>query len=170
MSDFPEPTSGAPVDFPFAEKNVRQKIGLPKDDLRALRRAHLTAADFTIHKKALYLTRGAVEKLFTAAAQLPAKSRCARSEDDPGAVKTAPAKKTAEVETLLVVRTDLKNPHLLLACPKGDDPDRPEKPLRVRVRSTVNFIRRMEIPAILVDGYTDLYDLARSAPRKKGKW
>ncbi len=106
----------------------------------------------------------------TAAGQLSNGSRPARSSEFAVALKEASPKKPAAIETLIVVRADLANPHLLLACSQDDNPERPARPLRVRVRDSVNFTRRMQIPAALVDGYTDLYDLARSLPRKKGKW
>lgn len=157
-------------EFPFEERIVRHKLGLTEDELRALRKTHLKEdLHFTRHKKRLFLSPEGVDKLFAAAGQpIPKKIAAAKeglNPGDPAAKKTAP-----EIVTLMVVRTDLKNRHMILACDLDDDPDRPKAPLRVRVNSTANFVRRMQIPAVLVDGYSDLYDLARAVPRKKGKW
>jgi hypothetical protein len=161
------PTPGAPVDFPFAEKTVRQKIGLPKDDMRALRREHLNEAEFIIHKKALYLSAGAVEKLWQAAAQFGAQSRPAQSSSEGDPLKSEVSKKTAPPETLLVVNTQLANRHMLHCCRTDDNPYRPKKMVRVRVRTQEGFRIRMEIIAQLVAGYDDLYDLVSKYPRKK---
>lgn len=163
-------SADGPPKFPFEEKDVRGKLGLTEDELRALRKTHLAGSvHFVKFKKRIWLSAEGVDKLFMAAGQ-PIPEKTAAALQGLNAGDGEPKKTAAEVVTLLVVRTDLANRHLLLACAKEDDPDRPKKPLRVRVRVTVNFLRRMEIPAVLVDGYDDLYDMARPLPRKKGKW
>ncbi len=149
----------------FEERAVRYALGLNKNESRAMRKALLQEGDFLIHKKRLYLTGEAVEKLRLATGGPPAKNA-------PGldCAQAAMEKKPAEVLTLRVVRSDLKNRRMILACLGSDDPERPLAPLRVRVHDQKNFVRGMEIPAQLVDGYQDLYDLARACPRKRGKW
>lgn len=172
------PTPGAPAGFPFEEGHVRHKVGWSRDEMRAERkRALVEGRDFALHKKRLYWSQEAVGRLFARVGQSPEKSAPARpgaTADDSGALKKEVVKKTepapAAPETLRVVRCDLRNPHLLLACPTREDPDHPRTLLRVRVRDTKNFVRRMELPALRVDGYRDLYDLARALPRQKGKW
>jgi len=47
----------------------------------------------------------------------------------------------------------------------GADPERPQ---RVRVRSNVNFTRRLIIPCAWVQ--SNLWDCTRRAPRQRGKW
>lgn len=160
----------APSRFPFEEKTARHKLGLTEDEMRALRKTRLTGSiHFVKHKKRLFLSAEGVDILFAAAGQpAPQKVTTGQEGINPGDQKAK--KEPPSIVTLRVVRTDLANKHILLACPHDDDPDRPKRSVRVRVRSTANFTRRMEIPAFLVDGYEDLYDLARSAPRKKGKW
>lgn len=163
------PSPDAPIGFPFEEKRARFALGLNKDECRALRKAHLTDSDFAIHKKRLFLSAAAFEKLQAAVGTaVPQKS--GNRAGAPFPLDSTPKKSAPTVETLLVVRNDLANTHLILACAQTDNPDCPKKPLRVRVRDTTNFTRRMEIPAVLVDGYADLYDLARALPRSKGKW
>jgi hypothetical protein len=174
-TDLP-PTPGAPPGFPHEENGVRHVMGLTKDQMRALRHGELTAAiDFKIFKKRIYLSAAGAQRLLNSTGLPPAKKTpesCLSTTTDDGApVKNVPAKKTpAEIVQLRVVRCDLRNPHLLLACAAAEDPDRPKTTVRVRVRSVANFIRRMELPALLVDGHTDLYDLAHALPRKRGKW
>jgi hypothetical protein len=161
------PSPDAPAGFPYLEKTARQKIGLPKDDMRALRRAHLKEGDFVIHKKALYLSQGAVDTLLAAAEQLSVKSRPAQSSSNSGPVKIAPPKKAPAPERLLIVNATLSNKRMLHCCAADEDPDRPKKLLRVRVRSQEGFRIRTAIEAQLVEGYDDLYDLVSKYPRKK---
>jgi hypothetical protein len=150
----------APAGFPFEEKRARIALGLNKDDARALRKRALGEADFVIHKKRLYLSAAALEKMRAGLSATGAAS-C------PGSIVSEPP---AEIESLRVVKADLKNRRLILACSAEDDLLQPKRPLRVRVRSQVNFRPGMEIPARRVAGYADLYDLTRPCPRKKGKW
>jgi len=155
MPDFLERSPEAPEGFPFAEKMARQKAGLSEEDFRALRGKHLRKdVDFVYHYKAIYLTAGALKKI---APQLtPVESNAA-----PGGIAAAGSVK------LLVVRNDLKNPRLLLACAEGEDPDRPKKTVRVRVRSTEGFRIRSAIEGRLVLGYSALFDLVSRYPRKQ---
>lgn len=181
-----KPTPGGPEGFPFSEKKVRAALGVSRDEVRALRTSRLTeGVHFARGKQmSVWLNQSGVDALMPPAAQSsaqPPETRSGPNADDSGAKKPAPGetpkdpntqtpKPEAEVVTLRVVHCSLKNPHLLLACADKEDPDRPEKTVRVRVRSTANFTRRMEIPATLVAGYSDLYDLACRCPRQKGKW
>ena len=181
-----QPTVGAPSGFPFEESTVRKKLGLTKDDLRPWRKKRLVeGADFITHKKRLYWNAGAVRQAFEqfglSAPPLPGEPGASTiphdREAEKGDVAREPEPVTAPpgppaIEQLLVVRADLANRRMLQACPKGDNPERPKRLLRVRVRSADNFIRGMEIPAIRVEAYgmTDLYDLARALPRKRGVW
>jgi hypothetical protein len=86
------------------------------------------------------------------------------------ATRVAQLQKMPAPIMLRVVNYTLKHPHMILACALEDDPHRPTQQFRVRVNRTVHFERGMEIPVQLVAGYTDLYDLTRKCPRKKGKW
>lgn len=164
------PTPGAPAGFPYEENHLRYKMGLTKEDMRRHRQEHLMpSTDFTVHKKRVYWSLAAVRRLLAVLSPSPKKNAPAppaRSGADPAPAKTTPP----EIVTLRVVRCDLPNKHMLHACLPTEDPDRPKKTLRVRVRDTANFVRRMELPALRVEGYTDLYDLAHALPRKKGKW
>lgn len=162
MPDFLEPSTEAPVGFPFAEKMAREKAGLSEDDFRALRGKHLRKdADFVYHKKAIYLTAGALKKI------APALLCREPGNEPPGGIAAQESALTPTVAKLLIVRTDLANTRLLLCCPENDNPDRPKNPVRVRVRSQEGFRIRTAIEARLVQGYTDLYDFAGKYPRKK---
>lgn len=163
------PTPGGPEGYPYTEKTARYHLGVSKDEMRALRHLHLREREHFVRGKqaSVWLNTDAV-------AALEALAGCPVAGDGK---KRAPALIPVEfapvpdVEvTLLVVNARLKNRFLLLACPADDDPDRPKKTVRVRVQKTVNFERRMEIPARLVAGYNDLYDLNCNCPRKPGKW
>lgn len=184
MSDLTlTPSEGAPPGFPFLEKTARQKIGIAKKEARTLRYAHLQEeVDWCLRHKNIWLAQSGVDGLLKAKAlgldTLRPSAQTANGSDG-GALKAAmppPAnvKKTAVQKaegpvTLRVVRATM-NPHILLCCPRDDDALQPKTTLRVRVQSTVNFRRFMEIPATLVAGYTDLYDMARACPKNPGKW
>ena len=156
MPDFLEPATEHPEGFPFAEKMAVQKAGLSEEDVRHVRQRLLRKdVDFVYHKKAIFLT---AQGLKVIAPQL-----------EPLSEKNAQGGGIAagECVKLLIVRTDVKNRRMLLACPEGDDPDRPKKTVRVRVRSQEGFRIRTAIEARLVAGYEDLYDLTSRYPRKK---
>ena len=174
-----------PEHFPIAEKKARARLGVSRDELRAIRNAHLVEGTHYVRgqQHSVWLSEAGLAALSAAVLDQSQKTAPARSLDD---LATSRAKllsllrargyvaPTAEPDPaeirLLVVRADLRNARLLLACAIDDDPDRPKKTVRVRVRSAENFVRRMEIPVRLVAGYDDLYDLARNCPRQKGKW
>lgn len=163
----------APDGFPFEEKNARHLAGLTKDEMRAWRQKHFTlAVDFILHKKRIFLSTAGVEKLRTATGQPPAaKTSYTKRTDDPDTAKSAVTKKTAApaVVTVRVMRPT-RNPHIVHVCADDDNPDAPRRVLRLRVRSAERFVRRMAVPALLADGYDDLYDVAGPYPRKKGVW
>jgi len=156
MPDFLEPALEHPEGFPFAEKMAIQKAGLSEEDVRHVRQRLLRKdVDFVYHKKAIFLT---AQGLKVIAPQLEPLD----SKKSPDGGIAAP-----ECVKLLIVRNDLKNRRLLLACLEGDNPDRPQKTVRVRVRTQEGFRIRTGIEARAVPGYDDLYDLTSKYPRKK---
>lgn len=162
MADFIEPTPGAPKDFPFAEKIAALKIGLSEQDMRELRNARLKLdVDFRYHKKAVFLSLAALKKIAPElGVQLPNQMQGAAIAEQPDPIPDAVVK-------LMIVRADLPNKRMLTACAPEENPDRPKKTLRVRVRSQEGFRIRTAIEARLVPGYSDLYDLVSKYPRKK---
>jgi hypothetical protein len=178
------PTPGAPLGFPFEENAVRHRLGLTKDEMRSLREKRLVEGpDFERYKKRVWLSQDAATRLLALADVKLEKTRVRTTADDVGPEKTAAARKNApppepaspaeETVALKVVNCTLANKHMLTACPVAEDHERPRTLLRVRVRSAANFRRGMELPARQVTAYagmTDLYDLARPTPRKKGQW
>lgn len=186
------PQKDAPPGFPFSEKKARGHLGVTRDEMRALRNRLLTEGTHYIRGKqqAVWLNDAGVAAL--TAAQCPDAPTAGEHAGDPNALESTPVKSalinilrqrveqlqkngaptapTDATTKLLVVNCQLKNPRMLIACALDDDPFRPVRTVRVRVNSTANFTRRMEIPVQLVAGYTDLFELTRKCPRQKGKW
>lgn len=186
MNDFNLiPTTGAPDGFPFIENHVRARLGLQKDEIRELRKLHLQEGqDWILKKKRVWLSSAAVAVLLRAKG-LDAKTASPNAQtpnaDDAGALKAkvpnADSKKNAPPKSeagggpvLLKVVQRCINKRMIQCCALDDNSLMPKKMVRVRVRNNEHFIRHMEVPATLVEGYTDLYDLARACPKKKGKW
>ena len=170
------PSPSAPEGFPFLENHVRARMGIGREEQQTLRRAHLTEGrDWRLSKKRLWLAQSGVDtlvrlKALPAAAARPDAQTANAGAGEAIAEDSRKSAATKSPAALLFVRAT-RNPHIIECCLMGDDWLRPKKPLvRVRVRSGVNFRRGMELPAVLVAGYTDLYDLGRACPKKPGKW
>lgn len=180
------PQKDAPSGYPFSEKKARAQFGVSRDEFRALRNQHLTeGTHYTRGKQqSVWLNQAAVDVLLRAVspdapttperAAALAPLECAPVKNalvNLLATRVEHLQKTPPAEVRLrVVNGNLQFKHMLIACALEDDHHRPKHPLRVRVRNNANFIRGMEIPARLVTGYTDLYELTRKCPRTKGKW
>lgn len=161
MPDLLLRSEDAPDGFPFAEKIARQKIGLLEEDMRRLRTAKLKQGlDFVYHKKAIFLSAEALQKI------APALGVSLETEPQDAAIPV-PGEAIASPVRLLIVRADLANKHILVCCPYDQDPDRPKNTVRVRVKSKEGFRNRTAIEARLVPGYEDLYDLTSKYPRRK---
>lgn len=168
-------STDAPDGFPFEEKNARFHFGFTKDAMRAHRQQYFTdGVDFILHKKKLFLSPAGVKKMRAATGMPPASKTSGGSiTDDPGALKPQPYKKTAPPEpvTLVIVRSS-RNKRIIHAALEVADPTRLKQLMRLRVNPKMGerLVRGMKVPALLVDGYTDLYDVAGHYPRKKGVW
>lgn len=146
------------------ESKLSFVLGPSRNELRRLRGIHLQeGTDWLVEKRRVMWTLTGVEKI-RAVLTLPPE-------------KTAPVPACAvptglpEPVTLLVYNARLVNKKLILAYAPGTDPGVPKNILRVRVRSSENFMRfvhgkPMEIKARLVQA--DLYELAGQCPRRKG--
>jgi len=168
--------------FPLSEKKARAQLGLSRDEIRTRRNAHLTEGAHFIRGKqqSVWLNEAGLAALVSTLSPHPLiekKRADATAPHDLAPVKAAllnllqqRVDQLSQPITLRVVNCTLKNPHMILACPAGDDPRRPRQTLRVRVNSTAHFVRGMEIPVRAVSGYTDLFELTRKCPRQKGKW
>jgi hypothetical protein len=162
------PSTGSPTGFPFEEKHAGACFGLTKDVLRVFRQEQLAdGSDFITHKKRIYWTAAAVQKLQDSLGLPPSKKTAPAPQRS---IPLDPAPVKATLTELQVVRADLPNSHMLIACALDDDHLRPTAPFRVRVRDTKNFVRGMLIPVQVVAGYQDLFDLTRPTPRQKGRW
>jgi hypothetical protein len=146
------------------ESKLSFVLGPSRNELRRLRGIHLQeGVDWLVEKRRVMWTLTGVEKI--------------------RAVLTLPPEKTASVPacavatalpapvTLLVYNARLFNKKMILAYAPGTDPGEPKNILRVRVRSSENFMRfvhgkAMEIKARLISG--DQYELVGNCPRRKG--
>ena len=173
-----KPSEHAPAGFPLLENHVRARLGISRDEMLLIRKTRLAeGVDWCLRKKRVWLAQAGVAKTAAAKGVAAPVSGCldAQRADAArdGGVAEAAGKKVAEEKggaaALVMVRTCV-NPHIVLACPEGDDYLRPKKTVRVRVRSNANFRRGMALPGILVAGYEDLFDLGRACPKKPGKW
>lgn len=173
--------TNAPDGYPFAEVLIRESIGLNKDEVRAIRKAHLRETDHFCHgkKNRVWLNQSGVAAL-RAAAQMPPEKIAAlapaQTERADEADKSLPPKNPPSEVTLRIVRNNVANRYLVLACPREEDPWRPKHIWRVNVSNRrtgddmrANLVRGMEIPVRLVAA-PDLYQLTRPMPRKKGQW
>jgi hypothetical protein len=129
-------------------REARVALGIPKNLVK--NQACVTAE--AAEQIRGYLGATPSEKTAPAASQ--AQDSVTVVDDQPAAPLPGP------VLTLRVLRTVL-NPHIILATDGHGI-------LRVRVRSSANFLPNMEIPVRHVQG--DLYELARPCPRARGRW
>lgn len=179
-----QPQKDHPDQFAISEKKARAALGLTRDDIRALRNAHLTEGTHYARGKqhSVWLNDAGLTALHTAAAPqatlLPERAAAPMARElhpvkaqllDLLRARVDQLQKTAPLQ-LRVVNCTLKHPHMILACALLDDHHRPKVSLRVRVNTTKNFLRGMVIPVQAVAGYTDLYELTRKCPRQPGKW
>ena len=153
------PEKGAPS-FDVFEARVAAECGISRDLASDLRRKHLIEGeDFAYVRKRVMYTGAGVAKL-QAALSLEA--------DD---IK-APAPDTAkqpEAVKLVVWRTfPTGNTKILEAYAPGKDPLDRGNIFRVQVRSSANYIKGMELPAI--HEHDDVYRCARPDPRWRGTW
>lgn len=166
MSDL-QPSPDAPHGFPFEEKNARFYFGFTKDAMRAYRQKNFTGGlDFILHNKRLFISPAGIKKMREATGQRDKKKTSgSQSTDDSASIKkTAPPKPV----TLLVVKPS-RNKRIIHAVLAGEDPPQLRR-LRVNGKMAERFVRGMKVSALLVDGYTDLYDIVGHYPRKKGVW
>lgn len=176
------PDSQKADSFPLSEKKARAQLGITRDEIRALRNAHLTEGTHYIRGKqqSVWLNQAGLDALLstrslptgeragegTAREIQPVKEQLLNVLD----ARVEQLEKTRAEIRLRVVNGNLQFKHMLIACAFEDDFHRPAQPVRVRVNNNANFVRGMEIPVRRVDGYTDLYELTRKCPRQKGKW
>lgn len=143
-----------------AESRLTHVFGISRNDLRALRKKLLTPKEDWLHeKRAVVYTLAGVEKI--------------RAHLAIGDVKTAPEAASAlpEPVTLLVWNPRLVNKKIVLAYAPGTDPHDAKNLLRVRVKTSENFVRFVNgkpMPLKARHVQADLYELAGQCPRRKG--
>lgn len=148
------------------ESRLTAVIGLNRNELRRLRQNHLLPdVDYCIEKKRVEWRSCGVEKI-RAILQL-------NSEKSAPAESVAQSAPLLEPIILFVWNPRLRNKKILLAYHPGTDPTDSQNLLRVRVRSSDNFLRfvngkPMELKARHIQA--DLYELATACPRWKGRW
>lgn len=175
--------------FPYAESHVAYRLGLNKNEMRALRQRFLVEGpEFCRDKKGrILLSIGGAEKACASLGLISEKA----AQGEPGAQHTPLAEKARQAEAdreweemskdevilpeaLVLVRTNLKNRHMVLACRQGElkGPEDWRRQatrtglLRVRVRSQEGLRGGMVLEAVRVEGYEDLYDLVPGQLRR----
>lgn len=148
-----KPNPAAPDGFPFLENHLRVQLGWNKDEIRAARKTRLDPSDFTRFKKRVFLSAAGAAKL---ANGLAAPHRVKKGAAQPGSDADDPQ---AALRVLTVCARIVRNPRIVLACPEGENPDRPATVLRVRIRPGTQLVRRQIITGRLIPPYTDYYDL-----------
>jgi hypothetical protein len=146
------------------ESKLSHVLGPSRNELRRLRGIHLQEGlDWLVDKRRVVWTLSGVEKI-RAVLTLPPE-------------KTAPAPASAltpalpEPVTLLVWNPRVTNNRIVMAYAPGTDPQDKNNLLRVRVRSSENFMRfvngePMKLKARHIQA--DLYELVGRCPRRKG--
>lgn len=148
------------------ESKLSHVLGPSRNELRRLRGLHLQeGTDWLVEKRRVVWTLSGVEKIRAVLTLPPEKNASAPA----GAVVMS----LPEPVTLVVYNCRLRNEKMILAYAPGTDPNEPKNVLRVRVRSSANFMRfvhgkPMEIKARLIEGYSDYYELVGQCPRRKG--
>lgn len=159
---------------PIPEKLLQHRLGINKDEIRALRKAHLKEGDhWILHGKRIHLSAQGMELIVAAVeGEKNGASVPSANQQLHDALKST----TTEESHFRVVKNDIPNRYLIMACPADQDHFRPKNLVRVKIRNStsgpdkrLNLIRGMEIPARLVQR-PDLYELSRPMPRKRGKW
>lgn len=181
------PPPATPPLFAHRESHVAGRLGISRDVVRALRDKHLTqGVHWDYIAKKVQLTDEAV-------AILAQTHRISLTSIPPAETPAAPPLHTAahpagkkplllgppgdaaglvamkHSVTLKAWRSPEGNTHILEAYLPGTNPMKRENIVRVRVKSNLNFVRHMELPARLVQ-VPDLYELTRPCPRDRGRW
>jgi len=155
-------------EFPFYEVRIADVLGLSREVLMLFRREHLARMeDWTKDGNHVVYTWGAcgqaLEFFTGTASQLTDIAALERLAAIPPVAllqkKTAP-RLSKEVVTMKVAEL-YRNKRIIGARADGEV-------VRVRVRSSKNFVIGMEIPVVQVE--ENLWDLARACPRRRGKW
>ncbi|XHR29882.1 MAG: hypothetical protein ACFUZC_04875 [Chthoniobacteraceae bacterium] len=149
------------------ESDLARELGLKKDEIRDLRKKHLAAGDFSFSKSGITILEAAANRIraaFGAAKKEGGELPLIASTPPPSEKKGGPEMASREPVTLWVKRCPL-NIHIVECCLNkelaGDV-------VRVRVRSSANFIPKMEIRALHESG--TLYSLVGRCPRYRGRF
>ena len=137
------------------ETELAQALGISDDGIRSLRNhPDLKEGTHWFRKKRAVLWTD--EGMTAASAVLSLKKNC------------APNPAIQELVPLVVVRL-VPNPRIVFCQKKNAAEESPL--LRLRVRSSENFMPGMEVRACRpVPGSPDLYDMEGNCPRWKGRW
>lgn len=126
--------------------------------------AHLVqGVDWVVEKRRVVWALSGVEKIRALLTLPPEKNASAP-------VSAVPAGLPVAVE-LLVYNPRLTNKRMILCYRPETDPAKPENIVRVRVRSSENFVRLVHGRPMVIKArhiQADLYELAGQCPRRKG--
>lgn len=165
--DLKAPAPPADRAFTIWESSLPQKIGLNKDEIRALRKSHLIENEhWQLSKKRLLYSLEGVQRLYEVAGV--AWTNFDKNAAPSANVEDAGPIKAPEPITLIVFRDGLKNPKVIEAHFPDQDPGDPKNRMIVRVKKSGKFTVGMEIP--VTELRPGIYELARPCPRTKGRW
>lgn len=152
--------------FNVRESGVCSRLGLNKDELRAIRRSALTeGADWIQHKKRICYSQAGVEKV-AAVVGGQASTLEQKAAGSAIAQEIAAIKEPVLVEVLVLRQT--RHKQILEGYFPDTDPNDIAKRIRIRVRDGRNFTKGM---AVRVEHLgADLYQLVGRCPRSKGRW
>lgn len=144
-------------DFPVLESALALELGLTKEAMRDLRKKHLAAGEFALGRRGMCFTHAAANRLRAALGVSEKKAPAEKETPAPSVVSTT--------VVTLYIKAKPMNKRIVLAC--ADEALMGEV-VRVRVRSSENFIKGMEIHALHDTG--TLYSLVGRCPRFRGRF
>ena len=149
---------------PQPEAFLAQRWGIPRTDLAAFRKAHLTADEITTISGAI---------CYPAAAEKKAAAHFGVSEgQDSGPAADRPPAATESASAAYAVARIVRNPKLVLFREKNAAGQLVGPDLRLRVRDNSKFTPGMDLTGRvrLIDGHRDYFDLTCDHPRIRGRW
>lgn len=163
----PSPVMGEPP-FIHSETKMAARLGLSRDETRALRQQYLTKwTHWKLVKRRVYLTEEAVHLLLSKKG-LPPPTPSINAALPQNAARPRQLLLMAPFEGELVVWNVCHNTRILLAIFPQDHADNPQTIVRIMVKSNKNFVAKMKVRARHIE--KDLYELVGACPRWRGKY
>jgi len=161
--------------FQFCEKDLAAQMGIPRATLKEIRDTQMTKGEhWDMVSMRICLSRAGVDLAATFVGLLDSEKdpRLLLDPDDTETVQAdppdhnqhlmLPASSSSGNVRIGKVSRITKNTRIILVESLGET-------VRMRVRHNGKFLPGMEVPMKLIEE-PDLYELARKAPRWRGKW